>query len=318
MRPKSIAIIGVGRLGSNLAQELIRSGAFSKVYLDNRSESRLESVVLSLRVFGSCVGSEAEIVPVRDSFPKEADIVLLTIKENYDPRTLLEKENFPDGFERNVRTIGIRKDLPLVRAVCAKLQGYSGKVVVITNPVDIFTVLVKEWIPTAEVYGFGATIDAARLAFTAQQDGIKCTAADCPLGGVHIGRLVQLRSLWNPSSALYSQTELAIEDYLAAASKIGPAIVRGLGFTLHDCATVFAQDLTWLAGKDDSRKHLCVSIGDKSSAVARPICYSEATGSYEIFNSIAESELQQLNSASQLVSKAVEMVRRNPVFRYRR
>jgi glutamyl-tRNA reductase len=106
MRPNSIAIIGVGRLGSNLAQELIRSGAFSKIYLDNRSESRLESVTLSLRVFASCVGSQIEIIPVREKFPQDADIALITIKENYDPRTLLEKENLPEGFERNVRTIG--------------------------------------------------------------------------------------------------------------------------------------------------------------------------------------------------------------------
>jgi malate/lactate dehydrogenase len=198
------------------------------------------------------------------------------------------------------------------------LRGYRGKVVVITNPVDIFTVLVKEWIPTAEVYGFGVTVDAARLAFSAQQEGVKCTASDCPLGGVHIGRLVQLRSLWNPTSPLYSQTELAVEDFLASASKIGPAIVRGLGFTLHDCATVFAKDLTWLAGKDSTRKHLCVSIGDRSSAVARPLFYSPASGSYEIFDSLSETELQQLNNASQLVNKAVDMVRRNPIFRYKR
>jgi malate/lactate dehydrogenase len=317
MRPDSIAIIGVGRLGSNLAQELIRSGAFSKLYLDNRSISRLESVALSLRVFASCVGSQTEIVTVRGKIPNDASIVVITIKESYDPRTLLEREQLPEGFERNVRTIGIRKDLPLVKAVCAKLNGYRGKIVVVTNPVDIFTCLVKGWIPTAEVYGFGVTVDAARLAFCAQQEGVKCTAADCVLGGVHIGRLVQLRSLWNQASPLYLKSELAVEDLLEDVSKIGPAIVRGLGFTLHDCATVFARDLTWLAAKDSTRKYLCVSIGNQSSAVARPLFYSEATGNYEIFNSLPDTELQQLDNAAQLVKKVVDMIRRTPIFRYK-
>lgn len=310
MRPDSIAIMGVGRLGGNLAQELIRCSTFSKIYLYNRSASRLDSMVLSLRVFASYVGSQTQIQLARDHIPQDVGVVVIAVKENYDPRVLLEKERLPQGFERNVRTIGIKKDLPLVRDVCVKLHGYTGKVVIITNPVDIFTVLVKEWVPTAEVYGLGVTLDAARLAYCAQQHGIKCFANDCPLGGTHTEKLVQLRSLWNQQSAFVTKPELAVDDLLQSALKIGHAIVRGLGFTLHDCVAVFSKDLAWFAGKDTTRKYLCASVGNDSSAVAWPLKYSKGTGRFEIFDDLPENELRQLDSAAKIVAAAVDLVRK--------
>jgi malate/lactate dehydrogenase len=310
MRPDSIAIMGIGRLGGSLAQELIRGNTFSKIYLYNRSASRLDSTVLSLRVFASWIGSQTEIQAINDQLPQDVAIVVIAVKEDYDPRVLLKRERLPQGFERNVRTIGIKKDLPLVRDVCVKLHGYTGKIVIVTNPVDIFTVLAKEWVPTAEVYGFGVTLDAARLAYCAQQHGIKCVANDCPLGGTHSEKLVQLRSLWSPQSSFVKQSELVIDELLLSASKIGPAIVRGLGFTLHDCAAIFSRDLAWFAGKDTTRKYLCASVGNDSSATAWPLEYFEETGRFEIFDELPENELCQLDNAAKLVGANVAVVRK--------
>lgn len=310
MRPDSIAIMGVGRLGGNLAQELIRCNTFSRIYLYNRSASHLESMVLSLRVFASFVNSQTEIQVIHDRFPSDVGAVVVAIKENYDPRVLLETEELPHGFDRNVRTIGIKKDIPLVRDICIKLHGYAGKIVILTNPVDIFTVLVKKLIPQAEVYGFGVTLDSARLAYCAQQQGIKCFAHDFLVGGAHIGKLVQLRSLWNRQNPFFAQTELAVDDLLQSATRIGPAIVQGLGFTLHDCVAVFSRDLAWLAGKDTTRKYLCASVGNDSAAAAWPLKYSKETSRFEVFDNLPENELRQLDSAAMLVAAVVDIVQK--------
>jgi hypothetical protein len=265
--------------------------------------------VLSLRVFASCIGSQTEIHAMRDQIPQDASIVVIALKESYDPRVLLAKERLPQGLERNVRNIGIKKDLPLVRDVCVKLQGYTGKVVIITNPVDIFTVLVKEWIPTATVYGFGVTLDSARLAYCAQQRGINCAASDFPLGGTHTEKLVQLKSLWNAQSPLVTQSVL-VKNLLQAASKIGPEIVQGLGFTLHDCGTIFSRDLSWFAGKDSTRRYLCASVGNDSSTAAWPLLHSGTIGRVEIFDDLPGNERRQLESAAKMVASAVDIVRK--------
>ncbi|MFZ2162059.1 MAG: hypothetical protein WAW02_07575 [Sideroxyarcus sp.] len=309
MQPDSIAIMGVGRLGGNLAQELVRCDTFSKIYLSNRSASGIDSLVLSLRVFASCIGSKTAIYAINEQIPQDVSAVVIAVKENYDPRVLLQSERLPQGLERNVRNIGIKKDIPLVRDVCIKLRGYKGKIFVLSNPVDVFTVLVKEWIPTAEVYGLGVTLDAVRLAYCAQQRGIKCCANDCHLGGAHTGKLVQLRSLWNHQSAFIAQPELVVEDLLQAASKIGPAIVRGLGFTLHDCVAVFSQDIAWFVGKNTAREYLCASVGNDSTAAAWPLKYSSESGRIEIVDALPSNERCQLESASKLVSVAVSVVR---------
>lgn len=309
MKPGAIAIIGVGRLGSNLAQELIRYNTFSRVYLFNRAKSHLDSTVLSLRVFASCIGSQTEIHAMRHQLPQDVGVVVIALKESYDPRILLETECLPQGLERNVRNIGITKDLPLVLDACVKLKGYTGKVVIITNPVDVFTVLVKEWIPTATVYGFGVTLDSARLAYCAQQRGINCIASDFPLGGTHTDKLVQLKSLWNTQSPLFKQPTL-VKNLLQAASKIGPEIVEGLGFTLHDCVAIFSRDLAWFAGKDTTRRYLCASVGNDSSASAWPLHHSETTGRFEIFDDLPNNERRQLNSAAKRITAAVDIVRK--------
>ncbi|MBF0516268.1 MAG: hypothetical protein HQK97_03980 [Nitrospirae bacterium] len=305
----SIAIFGVGRLGSSLAQELIRTNAFSRIYLFNRSEKHLNSILLSLRVYASCIGSQTDIRAISDQLPQDVGIVVIAVKENYDPRELLNVELLPHGLARDVRTIGLKKDIPLVHDVCLKLQGYNGKIVVITNPVDIFTVMINEWIPTAEVYGFGVTLDTARLVYCAQQRGIKCVANDFPLGGSHTEKLVQLKSLWNQQSPLFTQSEL-VNDLLRSSTEIGPIIVQGLGFTLHDCVAVFSRDVSWLAGKNMSRKYLCTSVGNDSSAVAWPLEYSDVTGSLEIFDGLTKHERQQLDSAAKIVTHSVDIIRK--------
>jgi malate/lactate dehydrogenase len=201
--------------------------------------------------------------------------------------------------------------------VMSELHDYAGKVIILTNPVDIFTVLVKEWIPTADVYGLGVTMDAARLAYCAQRQSIECFANDCPLGGAHIGKLVQLRSLWNRQSPIFAQAEVAVDELLRSASRIGPAIVRGLGFTLHDCVAVFGKDVAWLVGKDTTREYLCASVGDDASAAAWPLKLSEKTGRCEIADDLPDKEVRQLESAGKLVADAVDIVRRGAVLGYR-
>lgn len=308
MKLDSIAIIGVGRLGGNLAQELIRFNIFSKIYLYNRSLSRLESMVLSLRVYASFVNSQTEIIIIDDLYILDVGAVVIAIKENYDPRTLLETELLPSGLDHNVRTIGIKKDMPLLRDICDKLFNYTGKIIILTNPVDIFTVLVKRWIPNSDVYGFGVTLDSARLAYSAQRHGFKCFAHECLLGGAHIGELVQLISLWNQHNPFLAQIELELDNLLQITAKIGPAIVHGLGYTLHDCSAVFSKDIAWLVGKDTTRKYLCASVGNDSAATAWPLKYSKETSGFEIYDSLTENELRQLDNSANQVGDAVHVV----------
>jgi hypothetical protein len=302
-----------------LAEKLIAANAYERIFLVGRSESHLRSTALSLRSYGSSIDSQTQIEEVHqnEAVPIQAGVVVIALKDDYDPRDLLRGERLPYGFQRSVRTIGIKRDLPQIHDICRRLDGYAGRVAVLTNPVDIFTALVKEWIPTAEVYGLGVTVDAARLVFCARQRGISCQQGDCPLGGVHIGKLVQLRTLWNPASGLSALSSVMIEDLLESAGEVGPAIVEGLGYTLHDCASVFAKDVTWLAGRDPSRRFLCASVGDRRCAVAKPLVWTSDSGRIETYEKLSENENLQLARAAKLITEATDLIKTNPFFGYR-
>lgn len=270
--PKRVLIAGVGKLGGTIAQELMRSGVHDEILLSNRSARRLNGMITSLQVLGSIYESKTTIKGAPKMSPEsDCDLVVIAIKDDYDPRQLLADEQLPDGFESNVRTIGLKRDLPLMVEFCRKISGFSGTVVVLTNPVDIMASLVKRLLPKATVIGFGVSIDAARLAYLARREGLRCKWTDCPLGGAHIGTPIPLKSCWSRDCELFDKGPEKLDELITSAMTIGPEIVSGLGFTLHDCSAVFSRDIDWLAQADADRSLIFASLASGGSAGAIPI-----------------------------------------------
>ena len=305
---KNIAIFGVGRMGQSLVQELLRENIYHKIYLYGRDETKLNSAILSLNLYSSFINSTTIIEKKQGDLPTDVDIIAITLKDGYDPRLLINTAALPKGLTKNIRNIGIGRDLPILYDVCRKINNFKGIVVVITNPVDIFTVLVKKWIPNAKIYGFGVSLDSARLAFCAQKEGINCFYNECPIGGSHTEFLVPFTSIWDKSSPISCQDESQVKKLIKSVSDIGPKIVKGLGYTLHDCSVVFSKDLAWLASKDDKRKYLCISMGTETSAVGRPIYRNKIGAISDATIILNEKEINNLIYAEKITERAVSVV----------
>ena len=310
-RVGAIAIFGAGRLGSLLAQEVIRAGTAATVFLSNRSQDRLFGTMLSLQIFSAAVRSNTRVAVFSPDALREVAVAVIAVKDAYDPRLLLGSERLPRGIERNVRTVGIKHDLPLIRDVCRKLSGFRGIVAVLTNPVDIFTVFVKEWLPDAQVFGLGLSVDAARFSFVARRAGFSCSPSDCPFGGTHIGSPIPLRSIWNTRSDVAAQSDDFVRDAMQQAMRIGPDIVRQLGFTLHDCGAMFAEDLSWLVRRDEKRAILCASAGDSNSATGFPFERGD-DGAIRRKRDLAAAEVKALEMSQRRIHELVALIRRNP------
>jgi malate/lactate dehydrogenase len=311
-----IAMFGVGRLGALLGQELIRRDACSKLFLVNRSQRRLDGVLLSLQVYGSFVGSSVKVQTFPGKLPSSVRVVVLAIKDNYDPRDLLKDERLPHGIESNVRTIGLRRDMPLVREVCQNIRRFDGIIVVLTNPVDVFCALVKEWVPNANVLGLGLSLDTARLAFSARMAGINCKNEDGLLGGIHIGHLVQLRSIWPNDSPLKKMSHESVGELIEDAGKIGPRIVRGLGFTLHDCAAVFANDVEKICRPQVGNGYLLASLPDQlGGSIGRALLPRRDSLMQMDIAALSKEEEQQIKSAGKIVNEIISCIKRYSYFR---
>ncbi len=307
-----VAIYGVGRIGAALAHEVVRRKLCSTLFITNRSLRRLDGIALSLQIGASAYNSPVKIRTFQGKLPAAVRVVIIAIKEDYDPRVLLQDEKLPFGIQANVRTIGLRRDIPLVRDVCRNLGSFDGLIVVLTNPVDLFCALVREWVPEASVVGLGLSLDTARLLFEVQSDGFSVQSGDGLLGGVHIGRLVPLRSLWPMGGSMRGMSAETLDKLIERSGKIGPRIVRDLGFTLYDCMSVFGNDIEKILLPRTAHQFLLASIAEDGRAVGRPLIPSISFKMTPV--GISMEEEREILSAGDLVGDMLAFMKANRAF----
>ncbi len=310
----TIAVIGMGRLGLRLSEEIIRANICQRLLLRNRSQRKLDGAILSLRIIAKLTNSKTTIDVLRKKDLARTEVVAIAVKDEYDPRDLLADEKYPTWFPKDVRTIGLRRDLPLVRNVCTLLSGYSGQVLVLTNPVDVIATFIKEWLPDANVVGLGVSLDAARLCYSLRELGIPLTSwRDCPVGGEHGRDLILLRSLWEPKFNSSISQEI-LNRALQNSMKIGPDIVKGLGYTLHDCIIVFCRDLEWLSEKHPETEVMFASLGDQDGSIGRPLVQSGDAKRLCAFEKLTVAENVAINLAREKVAELVSRIRQTSEF----
>jgi malate/lactate dehydrogenase len=281
-----------------------------------RSLRKQSGVIESLSIFGSFIESKTSVESISSrSNINEIDVIILAVKDNYDLRDLVKDEQLPAGLDEDVRTVGIGRDLPLVIKTCNGLLGYRGMIVVVTNPVDLIATLIKRMIPQAIVIGLGVSVDAARYAYTCQKNGISRTAQDIPLGGLHIGRPIPLRSHWTTHHEDPPVNQTEMNRMLESSLEIGPRLVANLGFTLHDCGEAFARDIEWLVTPEPARPYLYASYASEESSTAIPI-QKENGVVYSALGTLNREELNAIESGKQKIRDWADEITHKGLFSF--
>lgn len=268
-----LTIVGTGHLGVLLGQKLVRQNRIDRLAIRNRSPRKTESVCLSLNIFSSIVGSSVEVVGASKSQILESQCIVIAAKDCYDPRVLQREERLPSWLPADVRTVGLRRDLPLIRSICDELADYRGIIFVVSNPLDIMTGIVTALCPLAKVYGLGGSLDGARIAYFLRTHGIKANWRDLLVAGEHGKNVVPLMSFW-PNVVFHRVNRDGLyRPMMEFVRKAGPAIVDGLGFTAHDCAEVFADDIASLMFGDSRRRRISASVGTAFNCIGTPFSF---------------------------------------------
>src|SRR6266542_3899217 len=279
----SIAIIGTGRLGTQIAEELIRGNEIRALYLWNRSFAKLEGTILSLRVWVSLIGSDVQIEALNFDRLDDIDLVIIAVKERYDARELMVHGSLPAWLPRDLRYVGLLQDLPTIVEVSARLRSYRGPILVLTNPVDVVTTLVSAWVQHAAIVGGGLSVDSARLRFAIRIRTGR-NIASVPVAGEH-GSFFPVSSMSEELSTLMpAELDAAVNE----ARALGIEIFRDLGYTLHDCAFAFTADALWLSGARDVRLAF-LSIPRQGVFVGQP-CWNTPSGIRPVTLSSRENE----------------------------
>ncbi|HSQ94004.1 MAG TPA: lactate dehydrogenase [Methanoregula sp.] len=142
-----LAIIGVGRIGGEVAYLASALGIADELVLYDNAPDLLRAQVLDLRHTGLKMTISTDTRDIRD-----ADVCI-----------------FSAGLPRNpsvkTRADLLEANLPVNREVAALLTGFSGILITVTNPMDVnnYYLSVKTGIPRERCIGFGGQLDSARF-----------------------------------------------------------------------------------------------------------------------------------------------------------
>ncbi|MGB9175940.1 MAG: lactate dehydrogenase [Methanoregula sp.] len=142
-----LAIIGVGRIGGEVAYLASAMGIADELVLHDSAQDLLRAQVLDIRHTGLDISISTEMSDIRD-----ADVCI-----------------FSAGLPRNpsikTRADLLSANLPAAGETTALLTGFSGILITVTNPMDINTyyLCTKTGLPRERCIGFGGQLDSARF-----------------------------------------------------------------------------------------------------------------------------------------------------------
>jgi malate/lactate dehydrogenase len=299
-----VGIIGTGKIGSHLAEFLLASKSIEEIHLANRNKDRLDGRLISLQLRGHLLGSQTKVEKLDWKKINGLDLIAICIKDNYDPRKLLQQNELPDWLPHNLRYVGLLKDLPLIELLCSnRLKKYKGIIAVITNPVEITSFFISKWLPNSKVLGLGASVDSARISYIIKNElGFEIDKNYCVVAGEHGNDLIAVSKLWKTEKKLTTLSKKQIADYVNKATNVGFEIVNKLGFTLQDCVPVFAEEIKWILGRENQKQFHSLAIPTDTSCFSRPIKFNDK---YEIieYKNYTQEEEKHLKKTGDIIAR---------------
>jgi malate dehydrogenase len=151
-----LAVVGVGRIGGEVAYLASLLGVADELILYDSAPGLLKAQVLDLLHTGIDIAVSTEKSEVRN-----ADICI-----------------FSAGLPRNpavkTRADLLAANLPVTREIAALLEGFSGTLITVTNPMDANNWFLHKLtgIPRERCIGFGGQLDGARFGLALKSRGI--------------------------------------------------------------------------------------------------------------------------------------------------
>jgi len=147
---KTVGIIGTGWVGTSVAMATLQTGAATELWLHDARSAIAEGEAMDL-AHGAAFYPRCKVHSVSIARMKEAAIVVVAAGRGGKPG-----ESRLDLLRDNAR---------LVAEIGELLRGFGGIVVLVTNPVDVLTLVMAQasGLPPERVLGTGTMLDTARL-----------------------------------------------------------------------------------------------------------------------------------------------------------
>ncbi|MFE7133290.1 lactate dehydrogenase [Streptomyces sp. NPDC057638] len=146
-----MGIVGAGAIGHTVGTLLTAAGWCDRLLITSGTEKSARALVTDLEDMAQVISS-----PVR---PQAADLPDL---RGCDAVVVCPRARFTNSAVRDVRMAGLAVNAPVIAGIGRVFTGYTGTVIVVTNPVDVMTWLFVTASGAGRVYGVGSATDSAR------------------------------------------------------------------------------------------------------------------------------------------------------------
>ena len=299
---RHVGIIGTGSVGTSVALSTLLSGAASALWLHDLNMARAEGEAMDL-AHGAAYYPDCELRTATLDEMHQCDVVVIAAGRNSRP-----------GETR----LDLLRDNARVAAELGRgLAGYTGTVVVVTNPVDVLTLVLQQssGLPPERVLGTGTMLDTARLRqMMGRELGTAANSIHAQVVGEHGDSEVVLWSgaqvggvpvrQW-PGWSQATEARLAREVREAAYE-----VIRRKGATNHAIGLVTASLLRCLLRGE--RRVLTVSrvqidtaaLGLQGVALSLPTVVSVQGGTQVLLPQMADNEVAALRNSAQVLRQA--------------
>ena len=172
---RKVAIIGAGFVGASIAYAMALRDIAREIVIVNRTKEKVIDEVMDIRHGIPSMGTTDVFV---GDYPDcaDCDLIIICAGRNRKP-----SESRLDLTNDNVE---------IMRSVISKMQPYytRGIILIISNPVDILTYKVAEWmnLPNGMVFGSGNILDSSRFVRTiADYVGLSTGVVNAYIVGEH-------------------------------------------------------------------------------------------------------------------------------------
>jgi L-lactate dehydrogenase len=147
---RRVGIVGTGWVGASVAISTLHSGLVDELLLHDRNAELAAGEAMDL-AHGASFYPAARVREASLDELAATDAIVVCAGRG--------------GAAAESRLDLLRDNAAIVRAIGARLRGYAGIVVLVTNPVDVLTQAMAEasGLPPARVIGTGTMLDTARL-----------------------------------------------------------------------------------------------------------------------------------------------------------
>lgn len=302
---RKIGIIGLGHVGTTLLHDFVAHSIFDTYVLIDKNEKKVAADILDMQDRIANTGQEATFIMNDYTMLSDADIVVSSLG-NIQLQGNASKSRFAElpFTSKEVKEV----------SVALKRSGFSGILVVITNPVDIITQLYQEYtgFPKEKVIGTGTLLDTARMK---RAVGQQFTVSPISISGYNLGEhgnsqftaWSQVRVGQTPIRNMLSEVEL---DRLADDARMGGhTVFFGKGYTNFGIAAAAKRLIEVILG--DSHVILPVSHYFEASQVylGYPAVIGRSGIERTVELNLTENELLLLEHSATAIRERLEVAR---------